>query len=259
MIRILIVAFLLASMARAEEAVELKWTLAKGDRFGIEVALEAASEIRDPDGKYETTRTIKLSAVMEVLETGEDGSKVEIRILRTSGKSRVVDGEIEDTPLDSEARDWTPLSATLSKRGELEIDIQGFMQQPEILIADCLMGLFPPLPDRAVKAKDTWPGLDTKNEEKIQLAAVARKSGKVEATITGSASSEAKVPTADGQKAEVQTTKSTSSAVFDATDGSLRSVALQMSAERREETKHKPSQTQSLRRTVTVTRIKPGK
>ncbi|MBI2923636.1 MAG: hypothetical protein HYY18_21480 [Planctomycetes bacterium] len=259
MLKRISVALILASTACAEEPVEMKWSLAKGDKFALEVSLDAASETRDADGKYETTRTMKLSAVMEVMEAGEDGAEVEIRIQRTSGKMRDIDGEIEDTPLDSEARDWTPIAATVTKGGELKIDLKTLMQTSEIMIADCLMGLFPPLPDHAVKSKDTWPGLDTANSEKLQVASFARKSGKVEATIEGAAGSEEKVPAEGERKAGIRKIQGTSKAVFDATDGCLRSVSLQMSSEAREETKHKPFQTQSLRRTATVTRIKPGK
>jgi len=252
-------AMLLASFARAEDAVELKWTIAEGDRFALEVSLDASSETRDPDGAWETTRTLKLSATLEVVETGADDARVELRILRTSGRSRFKDGDIEDTPLDSEARDWRPIAATLTKSGELRIDLLALAQNPKVVIADSLMQLFPPLPGGAVARKATWPGLDTANVETLSLAGVSRKAGRVEAAVEGRSGSEEKIPAAAGEKAGTRTTQGTSTCVFDVTDGSLRSALVQLTTERRVQGKQKPVQTQTWRRTVTVARLKSGK
>lgn len=83
----------------AEGPVELKWPLAKGDRFGMEISSEAHQEHNETENNYESTRTLRLSAVMEVVEAEGGAAKVEIRVHRTTGKSRVKEEEVEDTDL----------------------------------------------------------------------------------------------------------------------------------------------------------------
>lgn len=241
--------------ASAEEPFELKWKLAKGDRFAIEISLDAATEMRDEDGTYETTKTFRLSGVLEVTEAGDDGAKVELRIGRTTGKMRSKEsGDVEDTPLNTEASDWTEAGkGQLTKRGNCEFDFKPFMTDKPAAAAviEALNALFPELPETTPKLKEPWPGRDTANGETLQLTALSRKS----ATIEGKFANEQKRPAQGGQKAQTSAMKGTIKCEFDVAGGAVTTSEAQMTAETRVEGRGKPDTTQSWRRTVVVKRL----
>ena len=258
------IAFLvLFAVARAEEPVELKWHLAKGDRFSLEIASEAHQEHNETENNTEATRTLRLSAVMEVVEAAGGEAKVEVKILRTTGKSRFKDTEVEDTDLGTEASDWKkPLKGTISKRGSLTIDAADLVDgvtDTEVPLFDAFNDPFPLLPENEVKTKETWAGRGDEMNETWQVASVKKASAVVTAFLEGSANSEEKVKLEDGKKEGTRTMKGAMKAEFEVTAGYLKIADTRFVMEIRTPSKGKPLDLATLNRTVTVKKLEPAK
>lgn len=247
----------------AEEPVELKWHLAKGDRFGMEISSEAHQEHNETENNYESTRTLRLSAVMEVVEAEGGAAKVEIRVHRTTGKSRVKEEEVEDTDLGTEASDWEkPLRGSISERGLLEIDatdLMEAMQDTELPLFDVLLACFPQLPENAVKPKEPWAGAGTPMGETWQVVSVKKTPSILCAFMEGTAKSESKVKVQDEKKEATQTGRASLKAEFDLKAGFLKSIESRFTMETRLPSKGKPLDLATTARTVTLSKLEPAK
>lgn len=253
-------ALALAISAAAEEPVELKWKIEKGDRFGLEISMETTREHKEAEGNYDVKETFRVFATMDVVEAEGGEAKVEIRIHRTDGKRRESDaGFVEDVNLGTEAQDWKdPIKATLTGRGSLDFDAKSLMDalaDKEVPILAALTALFPLLPEAAVQAKEPWPGAAAAMAESWQLASVKKASGVETATLVGEAKAEGKEPVEDGKKEATRTHRGAMTAEFDLTAGFLKSTQSRFTMEVRVPGKGKPRDAATATRTATLKKL----
>ncbi|NUN47785.1 MAG: hypothetical protein HUU15_03020 [Candidatus Brocadiae bacterium] len=162
---VLLVASLAAS-ARADDRIDLRWTLAEGDVFALSIDSERESRMMTAKDPIVTKFRMKVAADLKIDSIGPDGTAAVTLEFRTF--TGVIAAFGFETPLDPEQSDVSgkSVTGTLTPRGDLKLDrkaLKGVVEAHDI--SEEFGALFPVVPGEGVSVETGWAATVEDREE----------------------------------------------------------------------------------------------